>query len=167
MKTPLLAPGTYTMTQVMEKVIEVIDEEKKRLYMPKIIAFYNHEQVEDHPSRLDASTLPECGTAACVCGWALVVTRRFNHGATKFFDMFDLVLHGSSRLEDDLYKLFFEWEEWKYDGDVRRVPESFSEKQIRIADKKLVELRTLIATHRAEMDTKTVTVEKEVPNEVS
>lgn len=161
MKIPLLAPGTYTLTQVMEKVIEVVAEEKKRLYMPKIIAFYNHEAIEgDDWGDLDATTLAECGTAACVCGWALVVTRRFNQTATDFFTLFNVSMHGTSRLEDDLYKLFFEWEEWKYEGAVR-VPESFPEKQIRIADEKLVELRTLIDTHRAEMDTKTVTVSEE------
>lgn len=70
-RTPVMDPGTYTATQVLEWVIERIKEEPLRLRMTYWTSMIRGEDMEFMPKD---GRLPACGTVCCVGGWICVGT---------------------------------------------------------------------------------------------
>lgn len=73
-RTPRLDPGTYSGTEVLLKVLEVVREVPERLQMSQWLwMLKGHSQYEFFPERI-----PACGTVACLSGWIQMVTGRIN-----------------------------------------------------------------------------------------
>jgi hypothetical protein len=103
-KTPVLRKGRHSAYKVLNFVIDAIEEEPRRLYMPDWVTLFKGTAVGMDASRLKRK--PECGTAACVAGWINIVTRQDvilgSSSAMSALGLGDM----DSEMRNDLYNIF-------------------------------------------------------------
>jgi len=71
---PVLAPGRYTVLAIIERVLAVIIEEPRRLYMRNWLSWLDGIRSEEEVRFPREDALPACGTVACVSGWIGLLT---------------------------------------------------------------------------------------------
>lgn len=107
LKSLIFPAGEYSVEEVLLRVKRLVLAEPFRLYMPNVISLLNGTNPKICNRMLPLTHRePECGTVACVLGWAGLVTGHSANGLTVYVVFGDLY-RMSPNLYNDLWNLFF------------------------------------------------------------
>ena len=104
---PVLAPGTYTVKQILEWAIGVVEAEPRRLFMYNWMTYYKGEPVfgAREPAPNNPVQVPACGTVGCLAGWIGLGIGMEDPEVISGTPVLD-ALSMEGRARSDLYRIF-------------------------------------------------------------